>query len=69
MERVLFKNGDDALIYNDATHDLVWIDDDTVTYIEPTNSLTERMKTISYFGEFVSIEALSYVIRKLKGQI
>lgn len=54
------------LVYNKETKDLVWIDDDIVTHIEPIESLMERMNVVSLFGEFLPVEALSVVVKKLK---
>lgn len=68
MEKTLFSGDNCWLIYNEETKDLVWIQDDTATFIEPTDDLMERYRIIKYF-ETLPMSALSYIIKKLKDQL
>lgn len=69
MKNILYENESDMLVYDNESHDLVWIKDDTINHIEATESLFERFRIISYFGEFLPVEALGIVVAKVKGQI
>lgn len=69
MEDIIYENEDKMLVYNKETKDLVWIDDDIVTHIEPTENLMERMRIVSYFGEILPLEAFSFVVDKVKNKI
>lgn len=68
MEKTLFSGENCWLIYNEETKDLVWIQDDTATFIEPTDDLMERYRTIKYF-ETLPMYAFTYIINKLKDQL
>lgn len=68
-KKIIYENGNDMLVYDEKSHDLIWISDDTVNHIEATDSLFERYEIISYFGEFLPLEAFSYVVSKVKGKI
>lgn len=69
MEDIIYENEEKMLVYNKETKDLVWIDDDVVTHIEPTENLMERMKIVSYFGKILPPEAFSFVVDKVKNKI
>ena len=68
MEKTIYESDNCWLVYNEDTKDLVWINDDTATFIEPTSDLRERYSIIKYF-ETLPMSALSYIINKLKGKI
>ena len=68
-KKVIYEKDNDMLVYDEKSHDLIWISDDTVNHIEATDSLFERYEIISYFGGFLPLEAFSYVVSKVKGKI
>jgi len=67
-KEILYEDDNRMLIWDEDQKDLIWINDDTVNYIEPTESLFERFDTIQYFGKFLPLSAMSYIVRQLKGQ-
>lgn len=68
MEKTIYEGDNCWLVYNEDTKDLVWINDDTATFIEPTTDLRERYRIIKYF-ETLPMGAFSYIIKKLKDQL
>lgn len=68
---IIWKTEDRSrmLIWIEKTQDLVFIDDDKVTYIEPEQDLILRFEMVEWFDRFLPVHALAWVLKRLKGQI
>ena len=60
---------DMMLIWNAANKELIFIDNDKAIPIEPELNLTKRFVIIEYFGEFLPVHALAYVVKQIKGKL